>query len=172
MKIQQSVGSLVKKPFFSILLALIILYLDYITGPEIQFPFLFIAPVILITCYNDLWWGLALSVLLPIVSVYFIFLWNENQRFIFIIINLVIRIIIFAFIAVLINVVKKQKRELSERINNLESFLPICSFCKKIRDEKNHWHNIENYISGKTSTEFSHSICPDCAKKYYKDYIK
>jgi len=172
MKTQQLSLSIVKNPFFSILLALIILYLDYITGPAIQFPVLFIIPVILITCYNDLWWGLFLSVLLPVVSIYYVFLWNESTRVIFIIINLIIRVIIFIFITFLINIVKKQKRELSERINNLESFLPICSFCKKIRDEKNHWHNIESYISGKTSTEFSHSICPDCAKKYYKDFIK
>lgn len=163
---------IVSHPVFSILLSLIILYLDYVTGPEIQFPVLFVVPVIFITCYNNLVWGLFLSVLLPLISVYYILLWDENEILIYILINLAIRISIFCFIAYLIDIVKKQKRVLSERINNLEKFLPICSFCKKIRDENNQWHSVESYISGKTNTEFSHGICPDCAKRYYQDYIK
>ena len=62
---------------------------------------------------------------------------------------------------------------LQERINNLEGLLPICANCKRIRkpdsDPKNldSWQQIESYISQRTSSKFSHSICPECMKKLY-----
>ena len=48
------------------------------------------------------------------------------------------------------------------RVRRLERLLPICSYCKKIRDEQNHWHRIETYISRHSDTEFSHGICTEC----------
>ena len=48
------------------------------------------------------------------------------------------------------------------RVKRLETLLPICSYCKKIRDEQNHWHAIESYISNHSDTEFSHGICMKC----------
>ena len=47
-------------------------------------------------------------------------------------------------------------------IEKLESFIPICSYCKKVRDDKNYWQQIEMYINDRTGSEFSHSICPGC----------
>ncbi len=40
--------------------------------------------------------------------------------------------------------------------------LPICSYCKKIRDDQNYWQQIEGYINERTGSDFSHSVCPDC----------
>ncbi len=48
------------------------------------------------------------------------------------------------------------------QVQRLEEFLPICSYCKKIRDDGNYWQQIESYINERTGSEFSHSICPDC----------
>ncbi|MDB6093281.1 MAG: response regulator [Verrucomicrobia bacterium] len=48
------------------------------------------------------------------------------------------------------------------QVRQLEEMMPICSYCKKIRDDKNYWQQIENYINERTGSEFSHSICPDC----------
>lgn len=47
-------------------------------------------------------------------------------------------------------------------VNTLREILPICSYCRKVRDDANYWHTVENYISEHTSTRFSHSICPSC----------
>jgi CHASE1-domain containing sensor protein len=60
------------------------------------------------------------------------------------------------------------KKTLSE-VKTLRGFLPICSNCKKIRDDKGYWNQIESYIHEHSEAEFSHSICPECAKKYYPD---
>lgn len=51
------------------------------------------------------------------------------------------------------------------QVRQLEQFLPICGYCKKIRDDSNYWQQIESYINARTGTDFSHSICPDCYDK-------
>jgi phosphoserine phosphatase RsbU/P len=59
-----------------------------------------------------------------------------------------------------------------EQIRTLEGMLPICSICKNIRDDDNYWHQMEDYISRHTEAEFSHSICPTCYDKHYKDIVE
>ena len=54
-------------------------------------------------------------------------------------------------------------------IKELRGFLPICSNCKKIRDDDGYWQQVEKYIMDRTDAQFSHSICPDCIKKLYPD---
>lgn len=56
-----------------------------------------------------------------------------------------------------------------EEIQTLQDILPICSYCKKIRDDKGYWNQLEAYIHAHSGTKFSHSICPDCMKKQYAD---
>jgi PAS domain S-box-containing protein len=47
-------------------------------------------------------------------------------------------------------------------VRSLQAILPICSYCRKVRDDENYWHTVEGYIVEHTGTEFSHSICPNC----------
>ncbi|MBS1796436.1 MAG: hypothetical protein JSS81_21480 [Acidobacteria bacterium] len=56
-----------------------------------------------------------------------------------------------------------------DELKVLKGSLPICSNCKKIRDEEHHWHPIEKYISDRSEAEFSHGICPDCVKNLYPE---
>jgi len=58
------------------------------------------------------------------------------------------------------------------RVKILTGLLPICSSCKKIRDDKGDWSQIESYISRHTDAEFSHGMCPECEKKAYKELGK
>jgi hypothetical protein len=57
-------------------------------------------------------------------------------------------------------------------IQTLSGMLPICSSCKKIRDDKGYWNQIESYIMAHSQAQFSHSICPKCAESLYSGYIK
>ena len=59
----------------------------------------------------------------------------------------------------------------SAKISSLEKLLPICSYCKKVRSDKNYWQEVEVYISEHTDTMFSHSICPDCYQAHVKPQI-
>jgi C4-dicarboxylate-specific signal transduction histidine kinase len=54
-------------------------------------------------------------------------------------------------------------------INTLKGIVPICSHCKKIRDDKGYWNQLEVYVQKHSDAEFSHGICPDCAKEHYPD---
>ena len=65
--------------------------------------------------------------------------------------------------------VAELQNALSE-VKSLSGLLPICSHCKKIRDDKGYWNNIEAYIHEHSEAEFSHGICQECAKKHYPDY--
>ncbi|MEX2137791.1 MAG: response regulator transcription factor [Pirellulales bacterium] len=49
-----------------------------------------------------------------------------------------------------------------QHVQQLRGLLPICSYCKKIRDDKNYWHQLESYFSLHTDAQFSHGICPEC----------
>jgi phosphoserine phosphatase RsbU/P len=54
------------------------------------------------------------------------------------------------------------------RVNQLQGLLPICSYCKSIRDDKNYWHQVETYVRSHSEAEFSHGICPNCWEKVVK----
>jgi PAS domain S-box-containing protein len=54
-------------------------------------------------------------------------------------------------------------------VRTLRGILPICCFCKKIRDDQGYWNQIESYLANHTEAEFSHSICLECAKIHYPD---
>ena len=57
--------------------------------------------------------------------------------------------------------------EVLEQVKQLEGMLPICSYCKKIRDDEDTWLNIEQYVAQKTAVEFSHGICPPCYERVW-----
>ncbi len=57
-------------------------------------------------------------------------------------------------------------------IRTLSGFIPICASCKKIRDDKGFWSQVEEYIQERSDAQFSHSICPDCVEKHYSKYSK
>lgn len=66
-----------------------------------------------------------------------------------------------------------QAAELKAALRNvkqLEGMLPICSHCKNIRNDQGYWQVVENYVAQHSGARFSHSICPECARKYYPEY--
>jgi phosphoserine phosphatase RsbU/P len=72
--------------------------------------------------------------------------------------------------------------KLSDRVHDLEAalkqvkqlrgLLPICMYCKKIRNDGDYWQQVETYISDHTEAEFSHGICPECYEKHVKSQLK
>ncbi len=61
-------------------------------------------------------------------------------------------------------------REALAKVKTLSGLLPICASCKKVRDDRGYWTQIESYIRGHSEVEFSHGLCPDCARKLYPEY--
>ena len=67
------------------------------------------------------------------------------------------------------SLIRKLQKAIGE-IKTLRGILPICSVCKKIRDDKGYWNQLEAYIHKNTDADFSHGICPECAKVYYPGF--
>ena len=65
--------------------------------------------------------------------------------------------------------IRKLERALN-KIKTLRGLIPICAACKKIRDDKGYWHQVEIYIRDHSEADFSHGICPDCFKKLYPQF--
>ena len=63
-------------------------------------------------------------------------------------------------------------KNLYKRIRLLEGFIPICANCKKIKNTEDQWEQIEQYITKHSLAQFSHGICPDCARQLYPDLYK
>jgi hypothetical protein len=63
---------------------------------------------------------------------------------------------------------QKHTAQLTAQINTLKGLLPICAWCKKVRDDKGYWEKIEVYVESHTDALFSHGICPDCQGKFLK----
>lgn len=68
------------------------------------------------------------------------------------------------------DLIDKLQKAIGE-VKTLEGFIPICSSCKKIRNDAGYWERIENYIKDRSDAEFSHSICPECARKLYPEFV-
>jgi hypothetical protein len=61
----------------------------------------------------------------------------------------------------------KSLSDFIEEIKVLRGIVPICSFCKKIRDSEGHWRQLETHLSKHSEAIFSHSVCPECGKRHY-----
>jgi hypothetical protein len=66
----------------------------------------------------------------------------------------------------------REQMDALSKIKMLSGMLPICSSCKKVRNDEGYWEQIEAYIRDHSEAEFSHSICPECAARLYPEYYK
>lgn len=59
-----------------------------------------------------------------------------------------------------------------DRVKTLSGLVPICAACKKVRDDRGYWNQIEAYIEAYSEAQFSHGICPECAEKLYPEFYQ
>jgi hypothetical protein len=77
--------------------------------------------------------------------------------------------IVFGLLIINAQRLEQNLNKANEEIHTLRGILPICSYCKKIRDGNGYWNQIDAYIEEHSEAEFSHSICKECAEKYFPD---
>lgn len=147
-----------------ITIALLIPALDYAIGPVIQFPMLFVVPVSLAVWWTGRWAGVLLALALPLLRLYFATVHTPPWTLAESTVNAGIRVFVLLLVVVFVDAVW-HSLALAREMQVLRGFLPICSFCRKIKDQRNVWHSIEKYISEGTSPEFSPSVCPDCQRR-------
>lgn len=143
---------------------------DFWSGPYLQFPITFLIPVALASWFNGRWQGLIFAFVLPLIRFYFVTeVWTVPWTWAEAAVNAVIRIIVLSLFAIVIAQTSRQHKQLKKEVRLLEGLLPICAYCKKIRDDQSEWQPIEKYISERSPAYFSHGFCPDCLKKHYGD---
>jgi len=145
-------------------LALVILSLELFTGPYIQVSILFVFPVALATWSHGQLWGSVIAVLLPAVRLPFFYLvWKVPISWALPAADVAVDALVLLAIVQMIAYVRRQRRE----IHVLEGMLPICGFCKRIRDESGGWLQLERYIAERSEAKFTHTFCPDCGRTHY-----
>ena len=162
----------------ALLLNLLIGVIDYLTGYEIGIEVFYLMPIGILSWFVNRNAGFIMSVISAatiitanllagkIIQNYLIESWNVLVHFGFFIVTVYLisqEKIISENNKILID---KLQTSLDE-IKTLSGLLPICSACKKIRDDDGYWKQIEHYISEYTDARFSHGICPDCREKLY-----
>jgi hypothetical protein len=150
-------------------LALVILTLEFFTGPYIQVSILFVFPVALATWSHGRLWGSVIAVLLPAVRLpFFYFVWKVPISWALPAADVAVDAIVLLAMAQVIAYARRQRRE----IHVLQGMLPICGFCKRIRDESGGWLQLERYIAERSEAEFTHTFCPDCGRAHYGGLMK
>lgn len=148
-----------------------ILFLDVMTGPFLMFPILFVIPVSLSGWFCGRRFAITLATLLPLARFLIAAFLEMPAPMTYLAANGLIRVAVLSFIAFLVSSAR-QTAALHERVRLLEGILPICGFCKAIRDEQGQWTQMEAYITRRSEARFSHSICPKCMEIHYGDVLK
>jgi hypothetical protein len=147
--------------------------LDYATGPFIQFPIAFLLPVALAAWFDGPFHGLLLAIGLSAIRLGLTMgVWTVPWTAGTALANAAIRVSIFSLLAYLTARVAEHDRTVTREARMLEQLLPICSYCKKIRDQDKSWQPLETYLRIHGDLAFSHSLCPDCAHEHYPDLFE
>ncbi|MES1180429.1 MAG: hypothetical protein ABUL66_01055 [Verrucomicrobiota bacterium] len=153
-----------------LLLCVFFFGVDFLGVPYDVFPFLFIFPIMLLAWNWGVWPAIAVAFILIAARFTHYFVSHELEIGVLNVFTSLVRYGVIVLLAALTALIARQTRQLRQRVQLLEGMLPICSFCKNIRDGQGSWVRLESYISGHSTAQFSHGLCPDCLKKHYPDY--
>lgn len=150
--------------------------LDWETGYELNFFVFYFLPVALAGWFAGMEASLALSVLCALTWAGADYLsGHQYSSHVFAVWNTTVRLVSFIAIGLSVSKIRSNmdrerataeslRKALSE-VKVLETFLPVCAQCKKIRNKDGTWQHMEVYIGEHSNTKFSHGYCPDCARK-------
>jgi hypothetical protein len=157
--------------------------IDYLTGYELAFSISYLIPIALSTWLLGRPTGIVMSVagagswlIIDLLAGHLyshpaIPYWNATVRLGF--------FLIVTYTLTALRASQERQKELIaelqstlDKVKLLEGILPICSFCKKIRDKNNRWNTMEGYVTSHSEAQFSHTFCPDCAKEHYPGYFR
>ena len=160
-----STGRLVRLYAFALVILAGIGCLDYFLPYEVSFLAFYFIPISIVAVKCGRRWGIQMALLAALCWIgvsYFerpprvsitIFLWNG-----------VMRIVAFYIFAIAMS-------RMGSEIRNLRDLLPICSSCKKVRDDQGYWEQVEHYLEKHVPTRFAHGLCPDCSEKFIQPNV-
>lgn len=166
----------------SFMLIGIVSLIDYLTGYELSFSIFYLIPIVLSTWFLNRPIGILMSVTGALAWLIVDLLAGHEYSYMAIPYwNAAVRLGFFLIVTSALTALRtsQERKEaliielqtVLAKVNVLEGILPICSFCKKIRDKNNTWSTVESYVMSHSEAKFSHTFCPDCGKKHYPEYF-
>lgn len=107
---------------------------------------------------------------MPLVRLGFVAPWGESWHLWEEAVNAAVNAFVLVAFARLVALNAVRKQALEKEVQTLRGLLPICSFCKKIRDAEGRWEPLEQYIGERSEAEFTHGVCPECLQEHYAPY--
>jgi hypothetical protein len=151
----------------NVVIGIVILLLDFWTGPLLMFPILFVLPVFLSALFCSSRLAYVLAVLLPFGRFLIANFVDAPASIAANAVNALVRVAVLSLLAFLVAHTVRQSRELKV----LRGHLPICMWCKRIRNEGGSWQKFETYITEHSEADFSHGLCPECKQEHYGDLL-
>jgi len=150
-----------------IVLSFAISFMCFVTGDGMSSPYyvgiLLVMSAFPVLVYMELKWYI--STISIIIALHFSLLLFSSWDFR----SLMTNIFFLGSFALMGSLIHHRVNLFLKEIRTLEGLLPICARCKNIRDDKGFWHRVEEYIRDHSEAEFTHSLCPDCAKEYKRE---
>lgn len=144
--------------------------LTYIAGPDTPFPMLYALPVLLAGWYSGPRAAGLLGAAVPIARLFFFLeVWPPVGEAWFAVAMTIARGAFIALVGVWFARFAEHERAVDRHVQQLEGLLPICAFCKSIRNGKGDWEPLEDFISTRSDASFSHGFCPPCGREHYPD---
>jgi hypothetical protein len=178
-RVQRVFPSISRRAFTSVLphsatyvvIGIGILFIDMVTS-QFLLPFMLcVVPVALAAWFTRSVTAYVLSLLLPAGSLSIVLFWEHSAPLSYAVMNALIQAGVLAFVAIAA-VTLRQNIELKREVRLLQSILPVCMGCKRIRDGHEHWKPLEVYVTENTDSVVSHGLCKECARRLYGEYAE
>ena len=153
-------------PWWWVPAAVVLVAVDYATGPFFQFPSVYVLVVAGAAWFSGLATGLALALIMPFSRVALMLtIWDEPWDAQTFIATGVTRLVVFSTMAVLVARLADHERAMVKQVDALTSLLPMCAYCQRIRGADDRWTTLDQY-SGRATFQFATGLCPDCAASH------
>jgi hypothetical protein len=161
------------QPLWWVALGTAMLVIDHLTSETVHFPVIYVLPIILAAWYSGTWPAVGLAIAVPVFRLWFLVMPERPAEGMgTLALATALRGVVIIFLALWFARLAEFERELQRRVEVLEGLLPICAFCKNIRNDAGEWERMEAYISRRSGAEFSHGVCPACSETHYPAFSK
>ena len=158
------------QPLWWVALGALMLWVDFLTSESAHFPVGYVIPIILVAWYSGTWPAVSLAIAVPVFRLLFLVRpGRAADDMVPLALATAFRGAVIVILALWFARLAAFERALERRVKVLEGLLPICSFCKNIRNEAGEWERMEGYISRRSEAQFSHGVCPSCTATHYPD---
>lgn len=166
-RLPRRVETALRHPATHVLLGLVLLVVDAVTPAYLVFPVALAVPVILAAWFGCEKTAYAMAVLLLLGRFCIEGYLQHLVPVPYAELNGVIQMVVLLALAYFVASSSRLTKRLETQVRHLESILPMCMGCHRIRNPQNEWESVEVYVTTHTDSVVSHGLCPDCAQRLY-----